>query len=232
MLETAFVFGLLSSLHCIGMCGPIALLLPVDRSSKEKHVLQLLLYHLGRFTSYTSLGLVFGLIGAGFLLAGYQQQLSIACGLLMLIFAIIPERRWNKLSGASTITGGLGRLKSKMSSHFKKKKWYSFYIIGLLNGLLPCGLVYVALFGALSQSHWTYSGLYMFFFGLGTLPLMSLVNYILPKMSVKWRQRMNRLIPILVGIMGVYFILRGLGLDIPYLSPSNLSLFIKNQPHC
>lgn len=232
MLETAFVFGLLSSLHCIGMCGPIALLLPVDRQNPPKRVLQLLLYHLGRFTSYTALGLLFGMLGAGIYLAGYQQQLSLACGILMVLFALIPERRWNKLSGASSVTAGLGRLKSQMSRHFKQKKAHSFYLVGLLNGLLPCGLVYVALFGALSQSHVLYSGLYMFVYGLGTLPMLSLVNYLLPNMSLKWRQRFNRFIPYFVALMGIYFILRGLGLAIPYLSPSTLSLFIQQQPHC
>ena len=92
MLYTAIIFGLISSLHCIGMCGPIAMMLPVDHKNPSKKALQILIYHLGRLTSYGILGLAFGLLGRGFYMAGIQQQLSIAVGVGMIVIAIVPEK--------------------------------------------------------------------------------------------------------------------------------------------
>ena len=94
MLYTAIIFGLISSLHCIGMCGPIAMMLPVDHKAPSKKALQVLIYHLGRLTSYGILGLVFGLLGRGFYMAGIQQQLSIAVGIGMIVLAVVPEKCW------------------------------------------------------------------------------------------------------------------------------------------
>src|SRR5690554_435655 len=92
MLFSAVILGLVSSLHCVGMCGPIAMMLPVDRQNKARKTLQIILYHLGRLLSYGFLGLIFGLIGRSLYLAGIQQQLSIVIGILIISVAIIPER--------------------------------------------------------------------------------------------------------------------------------------------
>jgi sulfite exporter TauE/SafE len=67
------------------MCGPIAMMLPVDRNNQAKKVSQILTYHLGRLTAYASIGLVFGLVGKGLYLAGMQQKLSIVIGVLMIL---------------------------------------------------------------------------------------------------------------------------------------------------
>ena len=92
MLYTAILFGLISSFHCIGMCGPIAMMLPVDRNNEAKKISQLSVYHIGRLFAYASLGLLFGMLGKGFFLAGMQQQLSITVGVLMIIITVVPEK--------------------------------------------------------------------------------------------------------------------------------------------
>src|SRR6188768_110874 len=96
MLYTAFLFGLISSFHCVGMCGPIALMLPVDRTNPTKKASQILTYHIGRLSAYASIGLLFGLLGRGFFMAGIQQSLSIFIGVAMIVIVVVPERIFAK----------------------------------------------------------------------------------------------------------------------------------------
>lgn len=232
MLYTAFIFGLLSSFHCIGMCGPIALMLPVDRNNPAKKVTQIVTYHLGRLTAYGSIGLLFGLLGKGFFMAGIQQQLSIFIGVAMILVILIPERIFAQYNFSKPIYKMISMMKQKLGSHFKNKSYKSLFIIGLLNGFLPCGMVYVALFGAIAMQSASFGVLYMLFFGIGTIPMMSSVVYINSFLTVSVRNRIQKLIPILGIIIGILFILRGLGLGIPYVSPSNMNLFIQEQANC
>ena len=95
----------------------------------------------------------------------------------------------------------------------------AFFTIGFLNGLLPCGLVYMAIFGALTSSTFYEGALYMALFGLGTVPLMSTVVLIGNVTSVINRRRIQQLIPIVVVVIGLFFVMRGLGLGIPFVSP-------------
>lgn len=232
MLYTALIFGLISSLHCVGMCGPIALMLPVDRSNEAKKVLQILTYNLGRLLAYASLGLLFGILGKGFFLAGMQQQLSIAVGILMIIVAIVPEKEFAKYNFSKPIYKVISKVKSSLANQFKKKSFQSLFTIGLLNGYLPCGMVYVALFGALAMSSVQMGVLYMILFGIGTIPLMSLIVYISNLLSVSFRSKLQKIIPIIAICIGVLFIMRGLGLSIPYVSPSTLDLFVQSEANC
>src|SRR5690625_5954629 len=129
MLLTAFLFGLLGSFHCIGMCGPIAFILPVDRTSRAKGMWQTSLYHMGRLLTYTIIGVLFGLIGSSFQLFGFQQGLSIAMGVLMLLVLIIPVRVFNKYNFSKPIFKWLGSLKSALGKELKQKKRKTFLII-------------------------------------------------------------------------------------------------------
>ncbi len=232
MLYTALIFGLISSLHCVGMCGPIALMLPVDRNNEAKRVLQILTYHFGRLLAYASLGLLFGILGKGFFLAGMQQQLSIAVGVLMIIVAIVPEKEFAKYNFSKPIYKVISKVKSSLGQQFKKKSFQSLFTIGLLNGYLPCGMVYVALFGALAMNSVQTGILYMILFGIGTIPLMSLVVYISNLLTVSFRSKLQKIIPIIAICIGVLFIMRGLGLSIPYISPSTLDLFVQSEANC
>lgn len=232
MLYTAIIFGLISSFHCIGMCGPIAMMLPVDRSNETKRILQLFLYHLGRLMAYGSLGLLFGLLGKGFYLAGWQQQLSIFVGVIMIIVAVVPEKELAKYNFSKPIYRLISKVKSSLGQQFKSRSLKSFFIIGLLNGYLPCGMVYVVLFGALAMPNISVSIMYMLLFGLGTIPMMSAVVLISDLLSIPIRNKIQKVIPVLAVVIGVLFIMRGMGLDIPYLSPSNISLFVQSDAHC
>ena len=232
MLYTALIFGLISSLHCVGMCGPIALMLPVDRNNEAKRVLQILTYHFGKLIAYGSLGFLFGILGKGFFFAGMQQQLSIGVGVIMILIAIVPEKTLANYNFSKPIYKIITKVKSTLGQQFKKKSFSSFFTIGLLNGYLPCGMVYVALFGALAMNSIELSVLYMILFGIGTIPLLSLVTYISNVFSISFRSKIQKIIPVIAVCIGVLFIIRGLGLSIPYISPSTLDLFVQQDANC
>lgn len=232
MVYTAFFFGLISSLHCIGMCGPIAMMLPVDINNPTKKVIQITTYHLGRLTAYATIGLLFGLLGKGFFLAGIQQKIAIFIGIAMIAVVLIPEKSFNKYNFSKPVFKIISKIKTALGSQFKNKSYKSLFMIGLLNGFLPCGMVYVALFGAIAMQSASLGILYMVLFGLGTIPLMSSVVYLHSFFSVSVRNKIQKAIPYAAIIIGILFILRGLGLGIPYISPSNMSLFVQANPNC
>ena len=232
MLYSAFIFGLISSLHCIGMCGPIALMIPVDRTNPAKKTTQIITYHLGRLTAYALIGLVFGLVGKGFFLAGIQQRLSVFIGVAMIITILTPERVLANYNFSKPVYRLISKIKSSLGKQFKNKSYQSLFTIGLLNGFLPCGMVYVALFGAIAMQNVSFGILYMLLFGIGTIPMMSSVTYLNSIMTVSFRNKIQKVIPYVGVIIGILFILRGLGLGIPYVSPANMSLFIQETPNC
>lgn len=232
MLYSAFIFGLISSFHCIGMCGPIAMMLPVDRTNETKKVTQIITYHIGKLTAYGTLGLLFGLLGRSFYLAGMQQQLSIIVGILMILVAVIPEKVFANYNFSKPVYRLITKVKSSLGQQFKNKSYKSLFTIGLLNGFLPCGMVYVALFGAIAMQNVSLGIGYMLLFGLGTIPMMVAVVYASGLISFSLRGTIQKAIPLVAVIIGMLFIVRGLGLDIPYLSPGNMSLFVQPEANC
>lgn len=232
MLYTAFIFGLISSFHCIGMCGPIAMMLPVDRQNETKKATQIITYHIGRLTAYASIGLIFGLLGRGFFIAGIQQKMSIFIGLMMIVIVLTPEKIFSKYNFSKPVYKIISNIKSSLGKQFRNRSYKSLFTIGLLNGFLPCGMVYVALFGAIAMQSAGLGVLYMILFGLGTVPLMTAVVYINSMLQLPFRNKIQRIIPYVAVIIGILFILRGLGLGIPYISPSNMSLFVQSTPNC
>lgn len=232
MLYSAFIFGLISSLHCIGMCGPIAMMIPVDRTNPTKKATQIITYHLGRLVAYATIGLLFGLVGEGFFLAGIQQRLSIFIGVAMIITILTPERVLAKYNFSKPIYRLISKIKLALGKQFKNKSYQSLFTIGVLNGFLPCGMVYVALFGAIAMQNVSLGVTYMLLFGLGTIPMMSSVIYLNSFMTLSFRNKVQKAIPYVGVIIGVLFILRGLGLGIPYISPANMSLFVQETPNC
>jgi len=232
MLISAFILGLLGSFHCVGMCGPIAFMLPVDRNNTYKKVTQISLYHIGRLLSYSIMGLVFGLIGKSLNLFGFQQQLSIIIGVVMIIVILIPYKTFNKYNVSKPIYKVISKVKSGLGSALKKKTSDTFLTIGFLNGFLPCGLVYMAVFGAIAGGNAAEGSLYMAFFGLGTIPLMTTAIYFSNFLKGAMRQKIQKAIPVFVVLIGVLFILRGLGLGIPYLSPAPVSDMVTGAMNC
>lgn len=232
MVFTGFIFGLISSLHCVGMCGPIAMMLPVDRHNPTKRTLQILVYHAGRITTYTTLGLLFGIFGKGLFIAGIQQQISVIVGIIMLLFIFIPEKTMAKYNFSKPIYRIVSKIKQQLGAQFKKKSFDALFTTGLFNGMLPCPMIYVALFGALALQNLLHSVVFMFLFGVGTIPMMSLVVYSSNFISIQFRNKIQKLLPIALFFMASIFILRGLNLDIPYLSPKTSHLILQKNHEC
>lgn len=220
MLLSALIFGILGSFHCVGMCGPIAFMLPVSRDNKLKKFFQVFLYHAGRLLAYSIIGLTFGIVGKSLNLFGLQQQLSIGIGVLMILVVLLPQGKLQQFNFSKPVYKVIGKIKSSLGTALKKKSPDTFLSIGFLNGFLPCGLVYMAVFGAIASGSLVQGSLYMLLFGVGTIPLMTAAVYFSGMLNKISRQQVRKLIPVFVVLVGTLFILRGLGLGIPYVSPA------------
>lgn len=232
MLWSAVIFGLLGSLHCIGMCGPIAFMLPIDRNNSYRKVVQIAMYHFGRLLAYGSIGLVFGLVGKGLYLFGMQQQLSIFIGVVMIVIVIIPAKKFNRYNVSKPLFKVISKVKSSLGQALKKRTTDTFLTIGFLNGFLPCGLVYMAVFASIAMQNALLGSLYMMLFGLGTIPLMTSAIYLGKILNSNIKQRIQKTIPVFVFIIGVLFIIRGMGLGIPYLSPAPIVDIVSSNLEC
>lgn len=220
LVLAAISLGLLGSFHCIGMCGPIALALPVHQYSPFKKYLGIFLYNLGRVTTYTFLGVVFGLLGQSFFLGGFQQILSITIGILLLLSVILTNvKSLNSAKSLGFIYAFINSVKIQLGNLFNKKGLHFLFFIGLLNGLLPCGLVYLGIAGAIASGHFLKGAEFMFYFGIGTVPVMYAVAFLGQFITVKYRNHIRQAMPYVVSVMAVLLIVRGLNLGIPYLSP-------------
>lgn len=232
-LYTAFLVGILGSFHCIGMCGPIALALPVQKRDYWSLLKSRLLYNAGRIVTYVFLGALMGLIGQGLVFSGAQQSLSIGIGLLILVVWLLPAHLSRPLQRRNPLQKFSFFLKQKFGTLFRQKTNFSYFMIGLLNGFLPCGLVYLALAGAIATGQTGSGMLYMLFFGLGTFPVMLLVSlgsqWITPSLKTIMYKKM---LPVFTITLGILFILRGLNLGIPYLSPKITHEAQKTEVKC
>lgn len=222
LILPALLLGLAGSLHCVGMCGPLLLAIPLQAKEKWDIIKQMLVYHSGRIMTYAALGILFGLLGKGLALAGLQKVLSITAGVFMLGMALMAwkfEQLVTALPGFGLFTQkvktGIGRL-------LRNNPNSSTFSIGLLNGLLPCGMVYAALAGALASFGGVEGGIFMAFFGLGTLPLLLMVNIFSQSFGINVRKKIRMAQPVLLGIVGILLLQRGLNLD--------LSLFESSVP--
>lgn len=214
----ALSIGLLGSLHCVGMCGPIALALPLDRSNQWNIFKGNSFYSLGRLTTYFVLGFTFGLLGSGLQLMGIQQYLSIFIGVLI-ILGVLSQSNYFSIKLPAFYYSFINRLQSKLATKFQRKSNINLLSIGVINGFLPCGMVYMAIAGAVNSDSPFKGGLFMLTFGLGTLPLMWAVGVFGNKLSYNFRQNAKKLLPVFLLLLGALFILRGANLGVPYLSP-------------
>jgi sulfite exporter TauE/SafE len=218
MIIAAFMMGLLGSFHCVGMCGPIALSLPLNHDGDWGKFSGALFYNSGRVITYSAFGFIFGIIGKSVALFGYQQWLSVILGLLIIFFIIVPKRLFS-FRNQNFILIFFGRLRSALGKLFLKKNFSSLFSIGLLNGLLPCGLVYMAAAVAVSTGDVANSMIFMTFFGLGTLPMMWSIAFFGNCVSIGIRQKIRKAYPYMMTLLACLLILRGMGLGIPYISP-------------
>lgn len=217
MLWTAFLLGLAGSLHCAGMCGPLAMAVPVLGQSRGAIVASRLIYNFGRVVTYVLLGLGFGLLGQTFALAGFQRWVSLVAGALILVGLFATGR----FATGLPVTRLVGRLKRPFSILLQKRSVGSLFSLGLLNGLLPCGLVYVAGAAAMATGSLIGGASYMAAFGLGTIPMMFGFGLVGMKLQQLLRFRFQRLVPVSLAIVGGLLLLRGMALGIPYVSPAD-----------
>lgn len=227
----ALGLGLASSLHCVGMCGPIAFSLGLDPKNKLDFTVRNLTYQSGRVTTYTFLGALLGIIGFGISFAGLQNPLSIAIGIMMILMAVLPKNRGADNFGIKPFSNLMYKIKTGLGKYLRRKNYSSLYITGLLNGLLPCGAVYAALTGSVAMGSIWGGAVFMFFFGLGTIPLMFASVIAGNIIGLRTRQNILKFLPYFMVILGILFILRGLELNIPYVSPSAGSLQINGEGH-
>ncbi len=207
MLYVAILTGLMGSLHCAGMCGPIALALPYRGGV-------LFFYHFGRVLTYGLIGALFGYAGEGLIFVGMQQWVTILAGVMMLAFFWLPNLNGGVASlWTQKLTGLFG-------SFFARRDASGALMVGVLNGMLPCGLVYTAALGAVSLAHIWEGALFMVFFGLGTLPMMAAFSFKRKWVTPQMRQYFRKAMPVFVTCLGILLIMRGLGLGIPILSPA------------
>lgn len=219
-LITPLTIGIVGSLHCMGMCGPIVVALPLKNQNLFTKILGAILYNSGRVATYGVLGLLFGLLGRGIHMAGFQQWTSIILGIAMIVSVLFPFVFREKITVGNLLAGMAARLITRLKKLFASRSYRSLLLIGLLNGLLPCGLVYVAIAGAISSGSVVSGSLFMVFFGLGTIPLLLLAALASDAIGQRIRVKMQRAVPYFVFFLGVLFILRGMSLGIPFISPT------------
>jgi uncharacterized protein len=217
---TAFTIGLLGSFHCVGMCGPIALAIPIRQTDWLSRIIGTVIYNAGRVSTYALFGAIFGLLGKGIQLAGIQQWVSIGLGIVILLYFGLPYLS-SKFGVKHNIinVGFVSKLKGAFGSLLQSKSTGSLFLLGLLNGLLPCGLVYLVIAGAIAAATPQQGSLYMAVFGMGTLPLMLVLPIVGNFISLNIRNKMRRVVPVFVIGFAALFIMRGMNLGIPYLSP-------------
>ena len=205
---SALSLGFLGSFHCVGMCGPIALALPTPNASNGSLLLGRFLYNLGRITTYSFLGLIAGLIGKTFSFIGLQNNLSIIIGILIIIFVLFSHDSLGKFFNARLVKFS-STIKKQFRKLFKHHSYSSLFLIGLTNGILPCGFVYLAIAGAIATANPINAAIYMALFGAGTFPFMFILSFTGSFIGNNARSWINRLSPIIAISLALLLIQRG-----------------------
>jgi uncharacterized protein len=218
------LIGFLGSFHCVGMCGPIALALPIGKASNLQLIVSRILYNLGRIVTYSFFGAIFGLFGKGIAFAGLQRYTSIVLGITILSYYLMPSKFKGKLSITKPYLLASNFVKKSFSKLTKTGSYQSLFLFGIINGFLPCGFVYVALAGAITTGDFISGAAFMALFGLGTTPIMLATSLVGKFVTGGIRSKINKLIPVFAIILAIIFILRGLSLGIPFLSPPEKKL--------
>lgn len=221
IIYLGLVTGLIGSLHCVGMCGPIALSLPLRGHTFGEKLAGGLLYNIGRTVTYGLMGAIFGAIGQGFQLIGFQQWISVVMGVLMIVSVLLPSLLKPFNTSKLPFTGSVRKAIQRL---FTTRSFGGLFVIGILNGLLPCGLVYVAIASAIGTGDLMHGIGFMVMFGLGTLPMLLAISLLGNMIGLAVRNKINKVIPYVVVFIGIIFILRGLSLGIPFLSPPKSKL--------
>jgi uncharacterized protein len=226
-----FIVGIGGSLHCAGMCGPLALALPAGPDGRWRFIIGRLLYNAGRTMTYGILGILAGAAGRGLLLAGAQQVVSIVLGLTLLLSVIVPALSRRLLPPLALPARITTYISAMLGRALQSSSGLTFLLVGALNGLLPCGFVYVGLAAAVTLGDVVRAALFMVGFGFGTIPVMFAVSVLRGGLQEGLRRRLLRVMPVATAVLAVLLVMRGLSLGIPYISPS-VSKVETMQTHC
>ena len=216
---SGFIIGIVGSVHCAGMCGPLALALPVPLGSRAQFVAGRLLYNAGRVLTYALLGAIAGLVGKRLFMAGAQQTVSIVLGVLLLVAALAPAALKRLRVGRTVIGRITNPVQRVIGSRLQHSSLLALFFLGLVNGILPCGLVYMALAAAITTGGVVQGVLFMTGFGVGTVPMMFVIALAGKQIQGGLRKRLTALMPVFAAVIAVLIILRGMNLGIPYVSP-------------
>ena len=219
VISIAFAMGLVGSLHCIGMCGPIAMTFPIGNRSLIGRLSGGVVYNLGRIFTYTALGLLIGFMGDFFITPKIQSTVSISFGVIILLSIFLPKALKKRVSVTAPVRGFFLTLRNRLGRLLSLGTNRSLFAIGLLNGLLPCGMIYLALTSSFITGSAVKGGLFMAAFGLGTFPAMLAVVFFGSYFTQKIRINFRKAIPVFLACMATLLVLRGLNLGIPYISP-------------
>lgn len=210
----AFFTGLFGGMHCVAMCGPLVMALPAMGNTWWLNLIQRLLYQFGRILTYSALGFLAGFIGSSFNVLGLQQILSLTTG-LFLITAALLHFSGKKINGYTQFQF---RIVTPIASQMGRwlTKPYGGLFAGALHGLLPCGMVYMAIAASLNTGSPVDGSRFMLFFGLGTTPLLLFAS--VTPLFLKKLKAPGLMVPVLFLIAGLFLVSRSLNLDIPYIS--------------
>lgn len=219
-----FSLGLVSSLHCVGMCGPLILSIPAPKFTihnflYNKSIYNPIAYNIGRILTYVFIGIVIGLFGELVKITFLHQQISIFAGGLMLLTGVATKFEANNIIKSKFINKIFSILKAQISSLLKTQNTSKMFLLGILNGFLPCGMVYMAILSSLAWGNINSTIIYVASFGLGTSPLLISLFFFSGFLSNKLRLKSQKIIPIITIMIGLIVVFRGMGLGIPYLSP-------------
>lgn len=224
MFWLALNMGILGSLHCIGMCGPLSLMHIAGKKNSSNFSLytHALSYQMGRSLSYAMLGLIFGLVGSAFAWVGLQKVISVSLGIALILLAIFSSARLAKIESLGvfkTWNRWLMGLMQKYGGQWGNK---NSWIAGSINGLVPCGLVYFALASSMATENALEGAIFMWIFGMGTLPAMAAFTILGNRLRNKIKLSYQYILPVLAICSGVILIWRGLEINVP----ENLSLLL------
>ena len=214
-ISAALILGVAGSLHCIGMCGPLVTALE-SVSLQKRWTASQFMYQLGRWTTYAALGLAVGFIGQGFATLGLQRWVVLIAGVTMLVFLLLPALS-HRLK--FPFLGSTTRLRTTMGNALQSRKLAHRFAFGLLNGLLPCGLVYTALAGSLAAAEAWKGSLFMLTFGVATTPGLMAVSQLTTWLKMRFKAATSKRIQLVFSIIALLVLLRGANLGIPLLSP-------------
>ncbi len=226
MIITAFTLGFFGSLHCLGMCGPLAMAIPFP---KDNRVLGIITYNMGRVVTYSIFGLILGSIGSSLSFSGLQKGFALAAGIMIFLLVLIPGLS-NLFSKGYQQSVFMSWIKKEISNRFQKKTLTTSFVVGVLNGFLPCGLVYVALAGALATGKILSGSLFMIAFGLGTFPAM--ISLCLAPGLLKFKVQSRFIVPGISLVLAILFLYRGLAIELPVVDHLLLEAGLNNIAVC